>query len=754
MWYPLLSSPKAAPELIRSARELLAATSRNLILAVSGILCVCVLILFATGPGIIGLQTTSFALLALVVCLGALRLVSARPVLASALWLTGLAAAIVTAVRIFGEPMLGLLLMLFPLLAIIMLGWPAALVAQAGIVGVAWMLASAEPVPLPGAAAVSLAAGGAVALLLGWATTHTLVTVTQWSLHSYERANADAEDARNQRLELKQVQEDLMQANRELARLSDRLQAMYQVADEARRTKEEFVANVSHELRTPLNMIIGFSEIITRSPHVYGERLPPALLADITAIQRNSQHLARLVNDVLDLSQVDAGRMVLQREWVAPDQIVDDAVRAVAGLFKAKGLYLEAELAADLPSVFCDSTRVRQVLINLLSNAGRFTEQGGVRVLAQRTGDQLEISVIDTGPGISEADRERLFEPFQQLDGSIRRRHGGSGLGLAISKRLVEMHGGKIALTSQVGIGTTIRFSLPFGSDNNDLLADQRKRHWLNPYGDFEYRLRTRPSKAPRPAVPPRYLVLGPGRVLQRLLTGYLPGSEVVGVNSLEQAQVELARSPAQALVVNAAPGSALVTQVQQLSGQPEWRATPVLTCWAPEEHDAATQLGVVRYLIKPVSAEALADTLDSISAVKSVLVVDDQPEALQLFSRMLAAGDRRYDVLQARSGQRGLSLMRQHRPDAVLLDLVMPGMDGFQVLQAKRRDPAIRDIPVVVVSSQDPGGHPIVSNLVAATRGGGLSARELVACIAALSEILAPSARSADPERQGGSFA
>jgi len=748
MWYPLLSSPQAAPELVRSARELLVVTSRNLILLVSGILCVFVLVFFVVSPGIYGLQTTTLSLLGLIPCLVALRLMQARPILASAIWLLGLAVTLAAAIRILGEPLIGLAFSVFPLLAIIALGWPAALAAQAAVMAAAWLLTtSLLTPPMPASLALGMVAGGAITLLLGWAATHTLVTVTQWSLHSYARANADAEAARIQRMELKQAQEDLVQANRELARLSDRLNAMYQVAEEARRAKEEFVANVSHELRTPLNMIIGFSEIITRSPHVYGERLPPALLADITAIQRNSQHLARLVNDVLDLSQVDAGRMVLHKEWAEPGAIVADAVQAVQALFRSKGLYLEAEVAGDLPTLFCDGTRVRQVLINLLSNAGRFTELGGVRVRAWREEGMVLVSVADTGPGISPEDQKKLFEPFQQLDASIRRRHGGSGLGLAISKRLVEMHGGKIELTSAVGVGTTIVFSLPVMAvaPGEEALAGARR--WVNPYSDFEYRVRTRPSKAPRPVIAPRLVVLEEGEALQRLASGYLPEFETVGVTTVAEAIQAVQTAAAQAIIVNASPDSDFVAAAAGATGPLRSlpMRTPVMTCWVAQEGKAARRLGVIRYLVKPVMADALLAALDDLAAdIKTVLVVDDQPEALQLFSRILASADRGYDILQARSGQRALGLMRSQHPDVVLLDLAMPGMDGFQVLQAKQADAAIRDIPVFVVSSLDPTGEPLVSEKLTVACGGGLSARELLSCIRALSQSFVPMAAKA----------
>ena len=199
---------------------------------------------------------------------------------------------------------------------------------------------------------------------------------------------------------------------------------MNQVAEEARQAKRQFVANVSHELRTPLNMIIGFREMITQAPQVYSDELPASLLSDIAAIQRNSQHLSQLVNDVLDLSQIEAERIVLSREWASAQETVEEATTSVRALFDSKDLHLETDVPPDLPDVFCDSTRIRQVLINLLSNAGRFTERGGVRVRVGREADRLVVSVEDTGPSIAKEDQDRIFEPFQQLDNSIRRRHG------------------------------------------------------------------------------------------------------------------------------------------------------------------------------------------------------------------------------------------------------------------------------------------------------------------------------------------
>ncbi|MDI7276081.1 MAG: response regulator, partial [Anaerolineae bacterium] len=174
---------------------------------------------------------------------------------------------------------------------------------------------------------------------------------------------------------------------------------------------------------------------------------------------------------------------------------------------------------------------------------------------------------------------------------------------------------------------------------------------------------------------------------------------------------------------------------------------TPAVTCWVPGEDQAARQLGVVRYLVKPIGREALLSALEGLERdVRTVLLVDDEPAVLQLFTRLLLSAGRDYDVLQARNGRRALSLLRGRHPDVMLLDLIMPEMDGLEVLREKKQDPAVRDIPVVVISSRDPGGDPLASDTLTVTRGGGLSARDLLGCIGALCEVLSPGAAPQEP--------
>jgi CheY-like chemotaxis protein len=264
-------------------------------------------------------------------------------------------------------------------------------------------------------------------------------------------------------------------------------------------------------------------------------------------------------------------------------------------------------------------------------------------------------------------------------------------------------------------------------------------KRWFSPYHAYEPR--TRRSKAPVPTVLPRYVLLDKGEALQRLFSRYLYDVETVLIRDIDEAVRELNRSPAQALVVNVSPFEETPVPMERLSNLPH--GTPAITCWVPGEEEAVRQLGGVGYLVKPVAREKLLSTLEGLGEkVRSVLLVDDEPETLRLFTRLLSSADRDYDVLQARNGPRALSLLRERQPDVVLLDLIMPGMDGFQVLQEKGQDPSTRDVPVVVISSRDPVGESIVSDTLTVTRSGGLSVRDLLACIQAVSEVLSPSAQ------------
>jgi CheY-like chemotaxis protein len=475
--------------------------------------------------------------------------------------------------------------------------------------------------------------------------------------------------------------------------------------------------------------------VITDSPRVYGN-LPPALLADIAAIQRNGQHLVSLVNDVLDLSQIEAGRMALMKDWTSVQEIVGAAIIAVKPLFESKGLYLQQDIPEEALGLYCDGTRIREVLLNLLSNAGRFTEKGGVRIHAHATSNILTVAVTDTGPGISSANVGKLFEPFQQLDNSIRRREG-TGLGLSISKQFVEMHGGKMWVESELGVGTTFLFSLPLDVTISPQMQPGSVQRWVNPYFTFEKEIRR--SKISAPQLVSRYVVLERGHTLKRIFERYHSEAEVVHVHEVEGALEQLARSPSQALIVNmlASVSPEMTARIKDLP-----YGTPIIECWVPGDDEPSQRLGVRRYLTKPLKRDELLDAIAQIGDnVRTILLVDDQPEVLQLFGRMLASSDRDYTVIRAKKGQHALDVLRRRKPDLMLLDLVMPEVDGFEVLRLKNADEELRDIPVIIVSANDPSGTPIISNQLNIHRSEGFSAREFLNCIQAVSEVFSPKA-------------
>ncbi len=657
---------------------------------------------------------------------------------AQLLWLVGCFLAITTTTYFSGIPELAFLFSLLPIMAATLMGWFYGLLMTIGLPILFLLLPAYFVFPvLPEALGLVILITGAVGTLVSWSYYYSLQTFYLWARRYYNLAQEEIEGVKAQRIEFMELQDDQVVANKELKRLTNQLDILYQRAEEARRVKEEFVANVSHELRTPLNMIIGFSDVIMKNPQMYGENIPGALLADISSIHRNSQHLSRLVDDVLDLSQVDAQRVAITKDWASITNIIDEAVGAVHALYISKGLYLKSELPENYPPIFCDSTRLRQVVINLLSNAGRYTEQGGVVVSAWMETESVIIRVSDTGPGIPAADQEKIFQPFQQL-GDVTQKKGGSGLGLAISKQFVELHDGKMWLESEVGAGTQFFVSIPVSPfrpvSQGDVAEWERYFNSENPY-----EVRTRKMKIPPPSVKPRYLLVEEGNTLKRLFERYMDDIEVVTKKNFDEALYELSQTPFQAVIMNTPEKSGELITQNGLENLP--LGTPVFSCWVPGKDDVARQLGVVKYLLKPATQEDIVSAVQALGDhIQSILLIDDETELLQLFARMLSAANPDYRILQTFDGRRALNLMRNRQPDVIILDLVMPGIDGFQILQEKRKDCAIRDIPVIVVSSINPMGETIVSNNLSVTRKEGLSVHELMDCIQNINKVLSPS--------------
>ncbi len=738
MWLGLRALFALRSDLAAQAEEAIQDTTRYLILGTYAVCVACYALIAVTPwwtahvPGIwlicIGYGAT---------CLLALKLLPRHILAGQTVWLAGLTLSVAVSIGIHHSPAIAVLLPLIPMAAALCVGWPAAALLEVAVAVLAWspLLEPVSPLATPdNSLRVVVTVAGALGAALGWGTAQAIAGIVHWALHSWEKARTTTEEARDQRLEMKQVQEDLILANQELSRLSDKLKQMWQIAQEARQAKAEFVANVSHELRTPLNMIIGFAELITNAPRVYGRSLPPTLLADIDAIHANAQHLARLVDDILDLSQVEAGRMALSKAWASLPAIIEEAAEEVRPLYDSKRLYVRIDAQADATPVYCDATRIRQVLLNLLSNAGRLMERGGAHIRAEWQPDQVVVSVSDTGPGIAAEEVPRLFQPFSQLDASIRRSQGGSGLGLSISKQFVEMHGGRIWLESQVGKGTTFHFSLPVGLPLAEPAGEgTAATRYLS--AEAEFRMRTRRFKAPLPQSMPRFVVVEKGRELSRLVERYLEDVQVDSTEGTAQALELLRQVSASAILVDGFSDGDLPALEKGLARLPG--APPVVTCWLAGDDLAARELGVARYLPKPVTRRQLLSSIEDIGdSLRTILLVDDDPEVLRLFTRILYSGEKNYRILRATTSARALHLLRSERPDVMILDLVMPGVDGFGVLHQKAQDPGIRDIPVIVASAKGLSAGPMRTDRIAVTSYGGLPLTDLLTCIRVVAGI------------------
>jgi signal transduction histidine kinase/CheY-like chemotaxis protein len=544
---------------------------------------------------------------------------------------------------------------------------------------------------------------------------NNLRTALAWVWRGYDQAQENEEIAQARAAELQRALKALDEATYRIERSNYMLALARDQAEEARRLKQQFVQNISHELRTPLNLIVGFTELMTRSPEYYGRSLAPAYLRDLTIVYRNAQHLQTMVNDVLDLARLDTAQVSVTREPVDPALLVQETVETARSLVESAGLALSVETEPDLPTLHIDPTRIRQVLLNLLNNATRFTEHGGITVRVARGGDDVHFAVSDTGVGIPPEQAARVFEEFNQVDGGTRRRHGGTGLGLAISKRFVELHDGRIALQSTPGQGSTFTFSLP-----------------VEAHGPLPL-----PGAHPPSEIRQEPLVLIATRSQRGAgaLGRYLHGCRTLVVPDLAEAQA-LARELApqlvildQALTAAGEAGPSAAGEARRFVRELGLPRLPVLTCPLPAAEREAAALEVDGYLTKPVSGPDLWNALRRFAdGVARVLVVDDDADFVRLMGRMLAMSAQRYQVLEAYTAGEALTVAQRRRPDLVLLDLGLPDMHGAQIIPRLRAMSGLANVRIIVVSGHDAydAGEPL-HGPITVERAGALSVTEVV---------------------------
>ena len=477
------------------------------------------------------------------------------------------------------------------------------------------------------------------------------------------------------------------EAMKQEAALALRLSATVQALEQASQAKSDFLASMSHELRTPLSAIIGFSALMRDEPLEGDRRSVPDEW--IEHVRRSGDHLLALINDVLDLTKIEAGRIELAREPFDLATALTESVEGLRPLADRKRIAMV--LDAQAGTIRADRGRLRQIVFNLLSNAIKFTPEGGrVTVEGRWHGSEARIAVSDTGVGVAAGDLDHIFEEFRQV-GDMKAREAGTGLGLALSRRLVEAHGGQLSATSALGTGSRFEFVLP------DSLVPERPAE-PTPV----------PTDSPNPGSTILVIEDDPGAV--RLLRTYLEAEGyVVQVATDGEAGIAAARAnPPGAIILDVLlPGIDGWEVLRRLKVDPALRDVPVMVATVIDERNVAMNLGAVDYFVKPVRRDALLARLATYTFTTKVkernirvLVIDDDRVARDLVANALRPEG--FEVITAASGKEGLALARERPPDLVICDLVMPEMDGFEVVSRLADSDMPKDVPILILTGQD----------------------------------------------------
>ena len=482
-------------------------------------------------------------------------------------------------------------------------------------------------------------------------------------------------------LQNRRLLEETRQRAIELQQTAERLREMDKL-------KTQFLANMSHELRTPLNSIIGFSRVILKG--IDGP-LTELQKTDLTSIYNSGQHLLGLINNVLDLSKIEAGKMELNFEEVEIGPVIKGIMSTALALVKDKPVELVQEIPENLPAVWADATRLRQIILNLVSNACKFTEEGTVIVKATAKKEKIIISVADTGIGIPPDNLENIFEEFTQVDASTTRKVGGTGLGLPISRHFVEMHKGQIWVNSTPSQGSTFSFAIPINPTNDTLEApaDSLPTNGRNIQGKKIVAIDDDP---------------GVINLYRRFLEKR--NYTIIEVNNSNDVVARVKEhAPAAILLDILMPDKDGWHVLKELKQDALTRDIPVIICSIIGDKNKGFELGAADYLTKPIVESELVNALKHADEQQrgqiKVLVVDDQADDILLIRRMLEAQN--YQIIEADSGKAGLEFARNRTPDLILLDLSMPEMDGFAVVDGLKMDEKTRDIPIIIVSAKEP---------------------------------------------------
>jgi len=475
-----------------------------------------------------------------------------------------------------------------------------------------------------------------------------------------------------------------------LAASNQELELRNREVERATKLKSKFLANMSHELRTPLNAIVGFSDLLADGT--------PGELNDkqkrfVNHIKQGSAHLLQLINDILDLSKIEAGQLELRCEDFQVKDALPEVLSAIRPMAMAKNIQVHQKLEGDR-AVYADRVRFKQILYNLLSNAVKFTPKDGrIDIDCVEKGNDVCISVTDTGIGIRAEDQEVVFEEFRQVEGNTNSANEGTGLGLAITKRLVEQQGGKISLESKPGRGSRFTFTLPIGSrTSSKVLPVNGPANSSVPGGGGSRK--------------PLILVVDDEAPARELLASYLEPEYRIAMAESGTEVVQKAqqlRPDAITLDVLMSRGNGFETLVA-LRKSPETANIPIIIVSIVDQKQVGFALGAADYLVKPIRKPVLLETIrkhvpHQTDDDAAILLVDDDPKTLELLEETLRSAG--YETQSVRSGARALEVLSSKLVSAVLLDLLMPGMDGFEVIRHVREQATLKELPILVMTAK-----------------------------------------------------
>jgi signal transduction histidine kinase/CheY-like chemotaxis protein len=512
------------------------------------------------------------------------------------------------------------------------------------------------------------------------------------------------------RLLIRQLEMEESRKVAELTRLTQELADANQRIKEADRLKSQFLANMSHELRTPMNSIIGFSEILVER---LDGSIDPKHVGFLRHIHSSGQHLLGIINDILDLSKVEAGKMEIYAEFFSIAPVIEGVCHMMRGMTRTIPNII-VDIDPDLPQIETDLAKFKQVLFNLLSNAVKFSApEKPILVRASLHNGQITITVKDEGIGIDPAYHEVIFQEFRQVDGTARREFGGTGLGLALVKKFVELQGGRVTVESQLGAGSTFSFTLPVRSRAAVI---------------------TRVPEAAQ-ARADRVLVVEDDQNAYDLIASALSSAGFLPIRAHHGDEaIRLAREarPIAVTLDLVLPGLDGWEVLKRLKSDESTRSLPVVVISMMENRDLGIALGADDYFVKPVDRERLLDRLRSFASddvsTRRLLIIDDDPAVHVLLEEDLAGLG--FEIARAFTGAEGLVKAGENAPDVVILDLMMPGMSGFEVAGALKQNPRTANIPIVVLTSKDitaEDREQLVSNVATMVPKGNSAREQLV---------------------------